>query len=153
MTSRRRTASRSRLLWAVGLLALPAPSRAAPDPCTLLTPAQVTAAVGGAFGAGEAIPGSKTVCTWVSNTPHLIVTLSLYPAKDWDRLTTPLPGATVTPTGGLGDAAAYATLEPYTMLYVRKGPTAFLIKVYGEKDHAKQRSAEKTLATDVLKKL
>jgi len=59
----------------------------------------------------------------------------------------------VTPTGGLGDEAAYAKLEPYTMLYVRKGETAFLIKVYGVKEHPKQASAEKALAQNVLAKL
>jgi len=68
----------------VACLVAPLPSLAAPEPCGLLTPDEVTAAAGGKFGAGQAI--SKTSCAWTSPKPHLIVTASFEPAKDWGRL-------------------------------------------------------------------
>ena len=131
---------------------LPHAVAAAPDPCKLLTPAQVAAALGGTFGAGQ--PIGTTGCSWTEEKPHVIVTASLWPPKDWDRLKSgPLPGTVITPAGGLGDDAFYATLAPYTMLYVKKGQTVLLIKVYGVKDQATQMGAEKTLAVDALKAL
>ena len=67
--------------------------------------------------------------------------------------TSPTPGTSNTPASGLGDDAFYATLAQYVVLYVKKGPTVYLFKVYGVKDQAKQMSAEKALAQDALKSL
>ena len=134
------------------LCALGGVARAAPVPCTLLTSTQVGAALGGSFGEGQ--PIGTTGCSWTSPTPHVIVTVSLWPPAEWDRVKShPLPGAEITPTSGLGDDAFYATLAQYTVLYVKKGQTVFLVKVYGVKDLARQSSAEKTLALAVLGKL
>src|SRR5215469_9839450 len=142
----------SRLVFAVGMLAVPGLSRAAPEPCKLLTSAQVSAALGATFGAGE--PIGTTGCSWTSAKPHQIVTVSLWPPKEWDRMkASPLPGTTNTPASGLGDDAFYTTVAQYTVLYVKKGQTVYLFKVYGVKDQAKQMSAEKTLAQDALKSL
>jgi hypothetical protein len=139
-------------VYALPTVAAAAPAPAVPAPCSLLTPAQVTAAVGGTFGAGQAI--GTTGCSWTSEKPHVIVTVSLWPPTEWDRMKAgPLPGTQITAVSGLGDDAFYATLAQYTVLYVKKGPTVFLFKVYGVKDLAKQASAEKTLALDVLGKL
>ena len=152
MTSRRCGASRRRLLWTLALLAIPGVSRAAPDPCKLLTPTQVTAALGATFAAGE--PIGTTGCSWTSAKPHVIVTVSLWPPEGWDRMKgSPLPGSSITPAGGIGDDAFYATLAQYTVLYVKKGKTVFLLKVYGVQDQAKQMSAEKTLALEALGQL
>ncbi|HTS81039.1 MAG TPA: hypothetical protein VMH40_10610 [Myxococcaceae bacterium] len=144
-------ASWRRLFCVLAVLAFPAASHAAPELCKLLTPAQVGAALGGTFEAGE--PIGTTGCSWSSAKPHVIVSLSL-PPGEWDRLkSSPLPGITFTPASGLGDDAFYATLAPYTMLYVKKGKAVYLFKVYGVQDKAKQMSAEKTLALDALAKL
>lgn len=140
-----------RLACALAACAFPTLAAAAPatTPCGLLTPAQVAAAVGGTFGAGQAI--GTTGCSWTSDKPHVIVTVSLWPPAEWDRMKAgPLQGTQITAVSGLGDDAFYATLGPYAVLYVKKGPTVFLFKVYGVKDPAKQMSAEKTLALDVL---
>jgi hypothetical protein len=146
---RRWSAPLPRLLCALILLTIPGLSRAATEPCKLLTPAQLGSALGGGFGGGQ--PISTTGCSWTSDTPHLIVTVSLWPPTEWERVkTSPLPGAKITPASGLGDDAFYATLAPYTVLYVKKGKTVLLFKVYGVKDQAKQMSAEKTLALDAL---
>jgi hypothetical protein len=152
-----RRAPRLQLLAALVLLAAPALSRAADGgtttgPCTLLTPAQVAAAVGGSFGAGQ--PIGTTGCSWSAEKPHVIVTLSLWPPGEWDRIKAgAMPGTTNTPASGLGDDAFYATIAQYTVLYVKKGSTVYLFKVYGVKDPTKQMSAERTLAQDVLAQL
>ena len=147
----RGSASRPGLFYALALLAIPGVSRAAPEPCKLLTAAQVGAAVGGTFDAGQ--PIATTGCSWSSAKPHVIVSVSL-PLGEWSRMkSSPLPGTTIAPASGVGDDAFYATLAPYTMLYVKKGQTVLLFKVYGVQDQAKQMSAEKTLALDALARL
>lgn len=152
MVSRRGSASGVRVLCTLALLALPGVARAGPDPCKLLTPAQVAAALGGTFGAGE--PIGTTGCSWTSAKPHIIVTISLWPPADWDRMKAGgLPGTKISPESGLGDDAFYATLAQYTMLYVKKGQSVLLFKVYGVKDQARQASAEKTFALEALKQL
>jgi hypothetical protein len=150
MTSRHSSSSWQRFLCALALLTIPFVARAAPEPCKLLTPAQVGAAVGGTFGAGQ--PIGTTGCSWDQAKPHIIVTVSLWPPKEWDRMkASPMPGTTNTPATGLGDDAFYTTVAQYTVLYVKKGQTVYLFKVYGVADKAKQMSAEKTLAQDALK--
>jgi hypothetical protein len=137
---------------ALVVLLFPAVAQAAPEPCKLLSQAQVSAALGVAFGAGQ--PIGTTGCSWSSEKPHQVVTLSLWPPSQWDRIkSSPLPGTANTPAGGLGDDAFYATVAQYTVLYVKKGKTVYLFKVYGVQDKAKQMSAEKTLAKDALAKL
>jgi hypothetical protein len=138
-----------RLLCVLMLLTIPGLSGAATEPCKLLTPSQVGSALGGSFGGGQ--PISTTGCSWTSETPHVIVTVSLWPPTEWERVkASPLPGTKITPASGLGDDAFCVTLSPYSVLYVKKGKTVFLFKVYGVKDQTKQMSAEKTLALDAL---
>ena len=152
MDSRRVSASSVRVLCALAVLTLAGMARAAPDPCKLLTAAQISTALGATFGAGQAI--STSGCSWTSTTPHIIVTLSLWPPADWDRMKAGgLPGTKISPQSGLGDDAFYATLAQYTMLYVKKGQTVLLFKVYGVKDQARQMSAEKTFAVEALQHL
>ena len=149
---RRWSASSRRRVCVFGLLAVPGLALAAPEPCKLLTPAQVGAALGGTFGAGQ--PIGTTGCSWDQAKPHVIVTVSLWPPKEWDRMkASPVPGTTNTPATGLGDDAFYTTVAQYTVLYVKKGQTVYLFKVYGVADKAKQMSAEKTLALEALKTL
>src|ERR1700733_11021290 len=98
-------------------------------PCSLLTSAQVTA-------------------------PHMIVTLSLWDGSKWDQMKTPVPGMTRTAVSGLGDDAFYTTMGPASgkqtaTLSVKKGSTAYLIKVYGP-NVTDEMSMEKALAGNVL---
>jgi hypothetical protein len=151
MPSRRWSHAARLLVCAVAIDALAAAAAPAPAPCSLLTSAQVAAALGGTFGTGE--PIGKTGCSWTSEKPHVIVTVSLWPPTEWDRVkANPLGGKTI-PVSGLGEDAFYATIAQYTVLYVKKGSTVYLFKVYGVKDQSKQMSAEKTLALDALQKL
>jgi hypothetical protein len=130
MTTRRDVCRR----WTVCVLALAfaASARAATEPCKLLSQAQVSAALGVNVGAG--VPIGTTGCSWTSEKPHQIVTVSLWPPTEWNRMkASPLPGSSTTPTSGLGDDAFYTTVAQYTVLYVKKGQTVYLFKVYGEK--------------------
>ena len=152
MVSRRWSAARFCVPCVLALLALPGLALAAPEPCKLLTPAEISGALGSTFGQGQ--PIGTTGCSWDSAKPHMIVTVSLWPPAEWDRLKAgSMPGTTNTPVSGLGDDAFYTTIAQYVVLYVKKGQTVYLFKVYGVKDPAKQMTAEKTLAKDVLQKL
>ncbi|HXP25239.1 MAG TPA: hypothetical protein VN891_05630, partial [Steroidobacteraceae bacterium] len=77
-------------------------------PCSLLTSAQVTAAVGVSVGAAQ--PIATTGCSWTA--PHMIVTLSLWDGSKWDQMKTPVPGMNRTAVSGLGDDAFYTTMGP-----------------------------------------
>ena len=122
-------------------------------PCSLLTSAQVTAAVGVSVGAAQ--PIATTGCSWTA--PHIIVTLSLWDGSKWDQMKTPVPGMSRTAVSGLGDDAFYTTMGPASgkqtaTLSVKKGSTAYLIKVYGP-NVTDEMSMEKALAGNVLANL
>ena len=122
-------------------------------PCSLLTSAQVTAVVGVSVGAAQ--PIANTGCSW--SGPHMIVSVSLWDGSKWDRMKTPMPGMNRTAVSGLGDDAFYTTMGPasgtqFATLSIKKGATAYLIKVYGP-SMTEQMSMEKTLAGSVLAKL
>ena len=122
-------------------------------PCSLLTSAQVTAAVGVSVGAAQ--PIATTGCSWTA--PHMIVTLSLWDGSKWDQMKTPVPGMNRTPLSGLGDDAFLTTMgsassKQFVTLSVKKGGTAYQIKVYGPAV-TEQMSMEKTLAGNVLANL
>jgi hypothetical protein len=122
-------------------------------PCSLLTSAQVTAAVGVNVGAAQ--PIAITGCSW--SAPHMIVTVSLWDGSKWDQMKTPAPGMNRTAVSGLGDDAFYTTMGPasgkqFATLSVKKGSTAYLLKVYGP-NLTDQMSMEKTLAGNVLANL
>jgi hypothetical protein len=127
-----------------------AAAQAAPAPCSLLTSAQITAAVGVNIGAAQ--PIANTGCSW--SAPHMIVTVSLWDGTKWDQMKTPVPGMSRTAVSGLGDDAFYTTMGPASgkqiaTLSVKKGSTAYLIKVYGP-SVTDQMSMEKTLAGNVM---
>ncbi len=82
----------------------------------------------------------------------MIVTVSLWDGSKWDQMKAPLPGASRTPASGLGEDAFYTTLGQFVTLNVKKGSTAYLIKVYGP-NVTDQMSMEKTLAGNMLANL
>ena len=130
-----------------------AAAQSAGAPCSLLTSAQVTAAVRVSVGAAQ--PIANTGCSW--SGPHMIVTVSLSDASKWDQMKTPRPGMNRTAVSGLGDDAFFTTLgaapgKETATLSLKKGGTAYLIKVYGG-TVSDQMSMEKTLAGNVLANL
>jgi hypothetical protein len=122
-------------------------------PCTLLTTAQVSSALGVSVGAGA--PIATTGCAWTA--PKFMTTLSLLDAGRWEQMKAPTPGMTKTPVAGLGDDAFYTVLgerigsDGMATLTVRKGGTAYVFKVYTKRRTVlEQVSIEKSLAADVL---
>jgi hypothetical protein len=83
-------------------------AQAGPAPCSLLTSAEVSAAVGVNVGAAQ--PIATTGCSW--SAPHIIISLSLWDASKWDRMkNNPLPGVSTTSVSGLGDDAFISTRD------------------------------------------
>jgi hypothetical protein len=132
------------------------------DPCSLLTPAQVSAALGTTVSAGEHI--ASKLCQWSApNQPNSMngkkVTLTLQNAQQFSYAKMPVGhGITKTPVNGIGDEAVSGTSPGTTpglatTLAVRKGDSAFTVHVYGVPDEAKVEAAEKTLALEVLSKM
>ena len=128
-------------------------AQASADRCALLTPAAVSAAAGVDVAAGK--PIATTGCSWESAKPHVIVTVS-FPGPAMSGVftkETPTPGVTRAHPGGIGDDAVYVSAAALTTLYVKQSKDIVMVRVYGIPDQDKQKSIEKTLALDVLKKL
>jgi len=134
---------------APGVAGAQAPS----DPCAQLTVAQVSAALGETVAAGQKA-GTKT-CSWSANKPtHQVVSVMYSPPGDWNRRKTrPMPGVTKTDVSGIGDEAFAETAANFTTLYVKKGSTTFMVRVYGVSDPAKQLEIQKPIAQAALSKI
>ena len=135
------------------------PSHAqAGNACTLLTTAQVTAALGTAVEAGVPLVASNpTSCGWAPPQGPRIdakkVTVQLSTLKSFEASKRPMNGIEKTPLSGVGDDAIYVTTPGFgTGLNVRKGNSAFQVRVGGFKPD-KEKEIEKVLAIEILKKL
>ena len=131
-------------------------TNAAPsDPCSLLTPDQISAVIGSTVEAGKAV-GTK-MCQWlVPNQPTgLKVAVTLQDSRAFAYAKTPVNDSriTKTPVPGVGDEAIQGTaLGKVTTLTVKKGDTVFVVHVTGiPVDQA--QSMEKSLALQILPKL
>ena len=131
------------------------------EACTLITQAQVSAALEIPVGAGTPI-GRPSSCQWVGKGRFatLTITQPLGGKSPTDRFnagkTSTLPGIITEPVSGVGDEAYYVyfnTKERSGLgLVVKKGSSAFEIRVYGfELDKAK--SVAKTLCQTVAGKI
>ena len=116
-------------LW---LMALVIPASAAMDPCSLLTQAQVSEALGTNVAPGKRVV--PTLCDWSAaatqpGTRAKKVTLTLKKPQEFAYLKMPVGnGITKTPVSGIGDEAVYGTTPGYaTTLSVRKGDNVFVI--------------------------
>lgn len=123
------------------------------DPCAQVTVSEVSAALGEAVAAGKQA-GTKT-CSWSAEKPtHQIVSLMYSPPGDWNtRKTRQLPGDTKTAVSGVGDDAFAETAANFTTLYVKKGSTTFMVRVYGVPDLGRQLAIEKSVAQKVAAKV
>jgi hypothetical protein len=134
---------------------------AAGDACSLLTQMQVSAALGTPVDAGKPISGPAS-CQWFGQGKFatLTITQPLAGKSAVDRFNagkaSTLPGVTKEPVGGVGDEAFYVAFSKTTRaglgLTVRKGSSAFEIRVYGF-DIEKAKPVAKTLAQNVAGKL
>src|ERR1700722_9019762 len=143
---------------AMAAVAQPAPPG---DACALLTPAQVSAAAGVAFGPGTYVtPTFKATCTWnatgeVKQQDAKIITLMLegtdaFQAGKQKVQSGTLPGASAS---GIGDDAYFLTMGKFASLFVRKGNVAFKATVYGQLPLEKMQAMENALAQQVVAKL
>ena len=133
--------------------ALHARAQAPADPCSPVSPAQVSSALGETVGPAQ--KSNTVTCTWVADKPvHQVVTLSFSPPGDWDtRKTRVMPGITKSPVSGIGDDAIAETLGNLTTLFVKKKSTTFMVRVYGVPDNGKQLAIETPIAQAVVGKL
>ena len=123
----------------------------ATDPCALLTPAQVSAILGAPVAAGQ--PIATTGCSWSATGTKMFTTISMLDPNTFAAAKTARAGLTKTPATGIGDDAVYTTVGPFVTLSVKKGTTAFVLRVYGVTDQDKQMTLEKSLALDIVANL
>jgi hypothetical protein len=144
-----------------GAAAAPAANAVPPvDACSVLTQAQVGAALGVAVGAGSyQIPTFKKTCTWnaAGNAQKgaKYVTLMLEGADAFlaGKKTGPMKTNSIKPVSGIGNDAYYLTANGNVGLNVKKGNVAFKVAVYGDLPIEKKQAMEKTLAQQVVSKL
>lgn len=128
-----------------------AAERFAPDPCKLLTPAQINAVTGLAFAAGTPIIAGKS-CQWISPSPkHGITTVDFFPADSWSKMKAQWASVSQA-VSGVGDDAFYFNVGTYGAFAIKKGDAVFTLKVYGIPQE-KQMAILKTLANDAIANL
>jgi hypothetical protein len=128
------------------------------DACSLLTAADVGAALGTAAGAGEPItPTDHKVCTWKASDGKSWVTLFLQPASAYDsgmRLAGYSNGKLAPqPVAGLGEGADFLPVGDQVGLMVKKGAVAFKVAVYQHGPIGPKETAEKALGGKVAGRL
>jgi hypothetical protein len=134
----------------------------APDPCSLLTQAQVSAALGTTVEAPQHV--APKLCQW--STPKQpnpvnarMVILTISSERAFGFAMTPVVSSTkAVPASGVGDDAVYAVsvdASGYStaQLHVKKGGAYFVLHVYGFPDQTKIMEIEKTLALQACSKL
>jgi hypothetical protein len=125
-----------------------------PNPCTLLTPAQIDAAIGDPVGPGQAV--GTTMCQWsAANQPNTIqgkkVAVVLLTAQGYANAKMPVndPVITKTAVSGIGDEAVYGTAAGRAAsLSVKKGGNYFSVRIAGYSMEQLQHM-ETVLATQV----
>lgn len=148
--------SRVIALLIFGAAATPLANAAPPDDaCSLLTSAQVGAALGVPVGAGTYVtPTFKKTCTWNAATSGGgIVTLNLQSLDQYEAAKKSASygnSVAATSIGGLGDEAYYFGTDALVSLIAKKGSVAIKVAVYAHIPVEKRQAAEKTLASQVL---
>src|SRR5262249_1248273 len=131
---------------------------ALPDPCALLTTAQVSDALGVTVADGTHLATSS--CQWTpagvsAAQSKKFITLTVQDKRAFDYAKTPVPSASITktPVTGIGDDAVFGTTKGFgTVLTVKKGDVTFAVRVQGLPEDQTQ-AKEKALALLILHKL
>jgi len=143
----------------VGAAVVPSANAASDDACSLLTQAQVSAAVSISVGAGVVCDSNVQEdlhwnATNVVAQAAKFVTLMLQGLDAFQAgKAAPVKTIVVTPVSGIGDDAYYLAVGTNVGLIVKKGNVAFKIAVYGDIPIEKKESMEKTLAQQVVSQL
>jgi len=140
--------------------ASPTSALAETDACTLLTPAQVSAAVGFTVSAGTHVtPTFVKTCTWTGSNSSGVqfVTLHLQTASFYDRAKKQASmmvatGGVVKPAG-VGDDSFYFVEGTQAMLQLKKGNNSVKVAVYKQIPVDQKESMELTLAKEVVTKM
>jgi hypothetical protein len=134
------------------------------DACTYLTGLQISTVLGVAIDTGQHIGPGGALCGWGEpndpnhNGKHVLLTLyravgKLSPVERFENGKTPIQGIPKTPVRGVGDEAYFIDTPGFGLgLNVKKGSSAFQVKVYGFSPE-QIKAFEMTLAQDVLAKL
>jgi hypothetical protein len=132
------------------------------DACTLLTAAQIGAAIGAPVAAGEHVtPTFVKTCTWkpAGTSTVKAVTLLLQTAAFYDggkqmaRQTEASVKGTSIKSAGVGDDAYYFSTGDQPVLWVKKGSVALKVSVYATLPADKKEAMELTLAKEAVAKL
>ena len=121
-------------------------------PCALLTQSQVSTVLGASVAAAS--PIANTGCSWTTTgVPRATVTVSMQNQKMFAaaKSSTP-PETTKTQISGLGDEAIFTGVQNFSSLWIRKGTTFLLVRIYGVPVTEGQTKL-KALATNALSKL
>jgi len=142
--------------------ALPLAARGETDACTLLTAAQVSAAVGTPVGEGTHVtPTFVKTCTWTPSGKTRVgsVTLNLQTATMYDggkrqaaMGAAAVQGAAFKPAS-VGDDAYFFVTGDQAMLWVKRGAVAFKVAVYAKLPADEKEAMELKLAREVAGKL
>ena len=133
------------------------PSQAS-DACSLLTTAEVSAALGTTVEAGKrVIQSSPRVCGWAPPGGPQIdgkkLTLTLMTLQSFETGKKPVEGIEKSPLNGVGDDAIYIVTKGFGAgLNVKKGNSAFQLRVGGFKPE-QEKAIEKALALQVLARM
>ncbi|MFZ1992249.1 MAG: hypothetical protein WAW96_21040 [Alphaproteobacteria bacterium] len=140
--------------------AMPSAAKAETDACTLLTPAQVSAAVGFTVSAGTHVtPTFVATCTWTGSNSSGVqfVTLHLQAATFYDgakkQASMMTAAGAVVKSAGAGDDSYYFVEGPQVTLQVKKGNNSIKVAVYKQIPVDQKETMELTLAKEVLPKL
>jgi hypothetical protein len=137
---------------------------AAGDACSLLSQAELSAALGISVAAGHHIGPGNALCGWnqPDDTNHTgkggLLTLyrtvgKLTPVERFENGKLPVQGIAKTPVSGIGDDAYYIDTPGLGIgLNVKKGSSAFQIRVYGFSED-ETKAIESGLAQAILAKL
>ncbi len=147
-----------------GTSSLAARQLATGDACALVTPAEVSAALGITVLPGKTPPPVNghpitTICAF-SNVPNASIgdkkaVISLITTQSFDIGKTPVQGITKTPVSGIGDEAYFVVTPGFDSgLNVREGRHAMQIRVNGGKlTIAQEEDIEKAIAKAAVVRL
>ena len=146
------------VLLAIAVSNTPVVNAAPPtDACSLITPAQVSAALGFGIGSGKALsphdcqfgePGARAKTVLVEILGPMG---KLTPVDRFNTAKTPIGKIVKTAVSGLGDDAVYVETSGVA-LYVRKGDFVFQIRISGLPLN-ESKAKERLLAVDALANL
>jgi len=118
-------------------------------PCDLLTQNQVSTTIGASADPGS--PIANTGCSWKAS--KVTVSVSIQNEKMFGGArTNAAPGMTRTSVSGVGEEAIFIGAENFSSLWVRKGTTFLLVRIYGVPVSDAQTKL-KALATIAVSKL